>query len=61
MEKENEKLTAIILHLQSTINCFRPEAGRGDFLRTGAENHSACSALLGGDAFDQVLAFSDNK
>jgi len=61
MEKENEKLAAIILPLQPTINYFPPEVARGDPSCTGAENHSACSALLGGDAFDQVLAFSDNK
>jgi hypothetical protein len=62
MENKNERLAAIILPLQSTLNCFRPEVARGDPLRTGAKNHSACSAILGGgDAFDQVLAFSDNK
>lgn len=62
MEKEIEKLAAIILPLQSKLNCFRPEVARGDPLHTDAKNYSACSAILGdGDAFDQVLAFSDNK
>jgi hypothetical protein len=57
MEKEN----TLLLPLHSTLNCFRPEVARGDPLRTEVQNYS-CPALLGdgGDAFDQVLAFSDN-
>ena len=58
MLKENETL----LPLHPLLNCFRPEVARGDPLRTDVESYSACSALLGGgDAFDQVLTFSDNK
>jgi hypothetical protein len=58
MEKEN----GLLLPLHSNLNCFRPEVARGDPLSADVQNHTACSALLdAGGAFDQVLAFSDNK
>jgi hypothetical protein len=58
MEKNNEYL----LPLHSTLDCFRPVLARADRLRIDVQNLSACSPLLGsGDAFDQVLAFSDDK